>query len=123
MVWFIRFSDETETVIVKTQGNIPYNDLPRQFAEAVELAQTHGTNLFLFDDTELHMAASTLDIYGIPKMMIAAGFPRSSRIAVVISPAESHPENYQFLETVGVNQGFRVKIFIALEQAYAWLME
>ncbi len=121
MVWEISYSTHKRAVIIKTRGDIPYDDLPDQFQEAARLAQEVQTSLFLFDDTELHINVSTLDILEIPQLVFATGIPRSSRIAVVISPEENRIDNYKFLETVCVNQGLNVKIFATHAEAFAWL--
>jgi len=66
MVWEIQYFSDKNIVVVKTHGDIPYYDLTRQFEEAVCLAQEKGTNQFLFDDTDLHIQISILEIYEIP---------------------------------------------------------
>lgn len=123
MVWRIQYLSDRNVVLVKTQGDIPYEELLKQFSDAVRLAQKNNTNCYLFDDTELHINVSTLDIYDIPKMILATEISRSSRIAVAISPEENRIEDYQFLETVCVNQGLNVKIFSEMDKAYNWLIE
>lgn len=121
MVWVIKYLPENQVVTIKTQGFIRYKELQGQFSEAVRIAQEANTNKFLFDDTELHIDVSTVDIYDIPKLLISAGVPRSSRIAVLISPQETGIQNYMFLETVCLNQGFNVKVFTSSEEAVLWL--
>lgn len=123
MVWRIQYLSDQNVVLVKTQGDIPYEELPKQFSDAVRLAQKNNTNCYLFDDTELHINVSTLDIYDIPKMILATEISRSSRIAIAISPEENRIEDYQFLETVCVNQGLNVKFFSEIDKAYNWLIE
>lgn len=78
MVWEIKYLKNKNLVVVKTVGDIPYIELPAQFSEAVRLAQENGSNRYLFDDTELHINVSTIDIYEIPKMILATQITRSS---------------------------------------------
>jgi hypothetical protein len=123
MVWAIEYLPQYQVVIIKTHGDILYNELQGQFEEAVRMAQEADTDRFLFDDTDLHINVSTVDIYDIPKLLISAGVSRASRIAVVISPKDTGIENYRFLETVCQNQGFTVKVYTSLSRAYDWLTE
>jgi hypothetical protein len=121
MVWHILYFEEQHTIVIKTGGDIAYQELPQQFSEAVRLAREKETDRYLFDDTELHINVSTVDIYELPKMILAAGISRTSRIAVVVSPEENRLDNYRFLETVCVNQGLHVKVFLSHDEAYQWL--
>ena len=122
MIWEISCSPDQQVVIIKTHGAIPYHELPAQFEEAAHLARANDIDRFLFDETEMHINVSTIDIYDIPKLLIASGVTRTSRIAVVISTDENRVDNYQFLETVCVNQGLHLKIFFSLSKAFEWLM-
>lgn len=120
MVWEINYQLDHYIIVIKTRGSISYQELPKQFEKAVVLAREVDTECFLFDDTELHINASTLDIFDLPKMILAAEIPRSGRIAVLVSPKENRKGNYHFLETLCMNQGLNVKVFFVIDEAIEW---
>ncbi|RPI00905.1 MAG: hypothetical protein EHM64_16510 [Ignavibacteriae bacterium] len=66
------------------------------------------------------VTGSVLDIYERPKIFNIIGAILGIRIAEVIKP--EHLEHFKFLETVCVNQGFQLQIFIERDQAIQWLL-
>ena len=121
MNWEVSYFPQSRVVTVKSRGFIPLDDFPERLRQAVRTARENQTHCFLFDDTEFDTQASTLTIYELPKLYAEAGFTRHDRIAVVISPHDTGLDDYQFFETVCVNQGFRVKLFFDLSEACQWL--
>lgn len=75
MVWKISYLPDQKCVVVHTKGDIAYRDLPKQFEAARRLAQEADTYNFLFEDTEIHMDVSMVDIYELPKLLISWAFP------------------------------------------------
>jgi hypothetical protein len=121
MGWNVLYSPHSKVVTLKSVGFIPLKDFPDRLRQVVQTARENQTNCFLLDDTEFDTQASTLSIYELPKLYAEAGFSRQDQIAVVISSDDTGLDDYRFFETVCINQGFKVKLFFDLEEAYRWL--
>lgn len=121
MGWKVQYSSHSKVVTLKSEGFIPLQDFPDRLRQVVRTARENQTNRFLLDDTEFDTQVSTLSIYELPKLYDEAGFSMQDQIAVVISPDDTGLDDYRFFETVCINQGFKVKLFFSLEEAYQWL--
>jgi hypothetical protein len=75
---------------------------------------------FLIDHREVKLSMSTVDLFYLPMVASNIGEPHSSRIAIVYS---THEDDYRFIENVGRNQGFNVKVFRNMDEGVQWLVD
>lgn len=91
--------------------------------EALEEARQHSSQKFLIDDREATLALDTLQLYELPKALERIGLSKCAKVAVVYTITSPSAHDFQFFETVAVNQGFDVKLFTSIESALRWLKE
>ena len=84
---------------------------------AEEISRCNCTRM-LMDHREATLHLSTVDIFDRPKIASKIGVPYGSKIAIVYSIGENE---YQFVETVGRNGGFDVKVFTDIGEGIKWL--
>ena len=90
----------------------------KQGVQEVEaLVRKFGSNRLLYDDTELDIELSTLEIVDMSSWLV----DKRSRIAILISPDYKRIENYKFFETACRNRGVNLKLFFSKEDALEWL--
>lgn len=121
MAWKVSYIPSFNIIYVKTKGDISQDEFSHQIREVETLAQKFGTNHFLFDDTELNIKLSTLEIIDISNWIKDVRDVKGSRIAVLISLEYKRVENFMFFETVSRNRGLNVKIFFSKSEALEWL--
>ena len=91
---------------------------------AIELkgaVEKYGTTHILMKLHGLKVHMSILDIYKQPGEFNVIGFPRHARIAAVI-PGELW-KDFEFIETVFVNDGYLFKVFDNEGAAREWLKQ
>ncbi len=64
------------------------------------------------------LTESATDIYNMPGTALKSSIHRSVKRALVVS--ENSPE-FLFLETVFINQGNKVRLFVDIDKARLWL--
>ncbi|UCD99695.1 MAG: hypothetical protein JSV42_02900 [Chloroflexota bacterium] len=90
-------------------------------AELLNILGKHGCQGFLNDLRKAKLDLSLVELYLIPEMLNAVGFPQSLKRALIVSSDSPDLEDYAFFETTSVNRGHRVKIFIDQDEAMNWL--
>ena len=89
--------------------------------EALEEARQHSSQKFLIDDREATLALDTLQLYELPKTLERIGLSKCARVAVVYTVTSPSAQDFQFFETVALNQGYEVKLFTSIDQPCAGL--
>ena len=123
MEWHIVIHDADGYVEVITRG-LADRDGSLNMAKAIaHTMRTHRITNALIDHRSIEdVVGNTLDIYDRPKVfrrLIGAIF--RIKIAEIIKP--EHRGHFKFLETVCLNQGYRLFIFEDKDKALAWLLE
>ena len=119
MKWTISHIPESNTIHIETAGEMTVEVLNQMVKEAIEASELHNSRLFLVDHRKVLVALNILETFDRPKELSTIGFPRESRIAVVVP--ESSPEKFRFFETVSRNRGYRILIFKDIKLAKEWL--
>jgi len=99
-------------------GPLNAAELPKFASDASAFLHEHGCTRILNDLREVDLELSTVDIYDIPNLVAGSGIERSVKRAVVFSRDVG---DYQFFETVSVNQGQFVRVFEDFDVAVTWL--
>lgn len=125
MSWQIEYLEHARTVVVKTSGPQDIAMARQMVTEASDLAARFGAKRFLKDDRDSILELTAVEIYGFPRLLLEAGIPRDSRIAVIMNSGSSQAGDFQFFKTRMYNEGVQdVRIFDdSREEALAWLTE
>jgi hypothetical protein len=122
MDWKILVNDEFKYVEVIT-GGIADKDESLNMAKAItHVMKTNRITKALIDHRNLESVTGNIfDIYDRPGLFRIIGIILRIKIAEIIK--SEHLEHFKFLETVCVNQGYRMAAFQEKEKALAWLLE
>jgi hypothetical protein len=122
MKWDIIINDQNKYVEVITSG-IADKDGSLNMAKAITHAmKTNRITKALIDHRNVESVHGNIaDIYERPRLFRIIGIILRIKIAEIIK--SEHLEHFKFLETVSVNQGYRMSIFQDREKALAWLLE
>jgi hypothetical protein len=85
----------------------------------VQDAFREGVHLILCDETEIVTRLDTLETFEIGTFL-SSKVPPSLRIAIVYNPASLF--DFRFFESLAVNRGLKLRIFIDHEDARRWLV-
>ena len=115
------FSYDADTgVLTARVSGIVDKSLVKQIADDMH-AETvkHKCTRFLNDYRTAYIDLSTLDVFGLPKLIESMGTDPTSRHAIVV---KGMSPILRFFETVTRNRGENVRIFTGMDQARAWLV-
>lgn len=115
------FHAENDLLLVQASGADENLHEVEAYGEAIiTAALEHQSTKILCDERQLTYLLGTLDTF-LAAEYIAKVAPKVGRIAIIC--ANKHWSEGQFWETVAVNRGLRVRMFLSPEQARAWLEE
>jgi hypothetical protein len=122
MEWDIVINDQNRYVEVITSG-IADKDGSLSMVKAItHTMKTNRITKALIDHRNVEcVTGNIVDIYNRPKLFRIIGIILRIKIAEIIK--SEHLEHFKFLETVSVNQGYRMSTFQDREKALAWLLE
>jgi hypothetical protein len=121
-IWRVEHWDHgTDVVRATAKGSLDLVLVTQKAIETLSQATTDSSQRFLIDDREANLALDTLEIYALPQTLARLGLRRDAMVAVVYTETSPTAADFQFFETVARNQGFRVKVFTAIEPAVQWL--
>lgn len=125
MGWQMEYLAHERTVVVKTSGSQDMAMAREMVIEAADLAARFGAKRFLKDDSDSVLELTTVEIYGLPRLLLEGGIPRDSRIAVIMNAASSQAADFQFFKNRMYNEGMpHVRIFAgSRQQALDWLTQ
>ena len=121
----IIYNPETGFVESKMEGIIYFNEIKEIFSEVVQTLKEKEVFLHFADYREAKLSLSTMEIYGLPKMLSDTVAPLGLNVhklkrAIVIA---KDLEDYNFYETVSSNSWQMTKIFQDVDEAKKWLSE
>ncbi len=117
----VGLSEDQHHVVVRVEGTITRKGAFEFNQTAAKLASEHAIEAYLFDLRRAINVESAADNYMIAnKDAPEIAFSRSARIAVLHAPGD---DSHQFIETVALNAGYRMKLFTAEQDALAWLRQ
>jgi len=88
--------------------------------EAAAIMKSENLRLVLADVSDTDHDESTIDLFDFNASQYDV-FPRFTRLSVVIPPDAGKLSSAQFAETVAVNRGITMKIFLGKDDAMRWL--
>ena len=119
--WNIDFLEREEVVRLTANGSVDLPDIEQMGAELFSAAALRGSSKMLVDHREMTPEVSTVDIYDLPDVLEKLGFARSSKMAILLVAGALKRADYDFFETVSINRGFQVRLFLDPDEALGWL--
>lgn len=119
MPFRIHYNHEKGCFIGRITGHWDVNKLMRYLQALIRASSKNSSSLYLHDLRKAEIDIPAFEIYNLPKA-ITTILPdnRKWRGAIVVS---KNTEQYRFFETVAVNHGYNVKIFLDFDEAMNWL--
>ena len=123
MTHTIIYNSEERAIESKIQGGMTLDEAKKIIAEYALIAKEKDCVLFLGDYREATLKLSTMEIHGLPKIMLdtfnSVGLDAHRfRRALV---AAKDLRDYHFFETVTANRGQNAKVFYDIDEAKKWL--
>jgi len=121
----IIYNSEESVIEVKVQGDLFLSEAKEFITEAAQIAKEHGCFLILNDMREATVKLSMVEIYEMPKMIVAI-FALSGLNAYKLKRAFvaiKDMKDYGFFETVTLNRSQSAKYFFDMDEARKWLFE
>ncbi len=122
MSYEISYLEERGIVAIENKGEITQYELLKQSQEAIQLGSDKKSELFLTTFSHVKVQAGTFDVARFPELYEQLGMKRTSRIAVVVSEVELKAEELHFYETICLNRGWHIRIFLEKDPALEWLV-
>jgi hypothetical protein len=123
MPYEIRFLEEKGIISIENSGELTYDELIEQTKRAINLGLENNSHLFLTDFSNVAVHASTMEVFQFPEIYEQLGMAKMSKIAVLVSGMELNTEELKFYETICLNRGWQVKIYLEKEPAIEWLIK
>jgi hypothetical protein len=123
MTHTIIYNQDTQTIEIKFQGDITFNEVIELYSESAKVVKQQNCFVFLSDYTDATMKLSTFEIYDLPRMLseiFTASEISVHKIKRALVVAKDL-KDYRFFETVASNSGQRSKIFQDVAEAKEWL--
>lgn len=123
MPWQIIFHPDLEIVETVYSGVMPRGELFSAVDETLNIAGQNNCARFLADCSNLNGGHTIFDLYYLAREVTARAGVKTMYEAVLMPSFPSLMEKINFWETVGVNRGFKVRIFRERSAALDWLSE
>jgi len=123
MPFEIKFLGEKGIVSIENRGELTYDELIEQTKEAINLGHENNSRLFLTDFSHVKVQTSMMEVFQFPEIYEQLGMNQMSKIAVLVSETELKTEELKFYETICLNRGWQIKIFLQKEPAIEWLVK
>ncbi len=114
----MRYDADRQVVWVAFAQQVTVDDLLAATADALKLAQEHGTYRFIYDVRECSVEDSMASVYEIPSRIQELNPSPYNRIAVFY---KDDVAIYEFIENVARNRGLNIRKFEDVEEAHQWL--
>ena len=101
-------------------GRMTIKEATASRQEAAAIMKSRNLRLVLADVSDTDHDQSTADLFDFNASQYDV-FPHFTRLSVVIPPDAGHLSSAQFAETVAVNRGIAMKIFLNKDDAMKWL--
>lgn len=121
MPWSTRLVGEIPIVETIYAGELSKTDLLAAVRATLRVAEEQGTRYFLADCRGLSGGHSVFDLYAVGEEVVEQK-PHLTLVEAVLLPVLPGPaEMVSFWETLGVNRGLRIDLFVDRHEAIAWL--
>lgn len=124
MAHITTFDSETGIIDSKFKGIIEFDELKEVIEEFISIAAKEKKYLWLTDYSEASPQLTTMQIYELPKIILAAAeelniIPYFIKRAIVMSDTDA---NFNFAQTLSLNRGQSLELFEDIDKAKNWLM-
>lgn len=122
MAYNLKLIKDRRIIEIMNSGEITNEDMITQTQEVIKLQ--HEKNIFsiLTDFAEVKVDVNFSDVFQFPELYEQMGMDRRSKIAVFVSDVEIKTEELHFYETICLNRGWIIKIFLNKNEAIEWLL-
>jgi hypothetical protein len=103
-------------IIVRSFGSVAFEHMAESIRSVQRIYRETGINKMLVDAGDLSAMPSTSEMFELAKE-----FPRTIKIAVLISRVETVHEVMHFSETAAKNRGADIRLFESKPDAIEWL--
>jgi hypothetical protein len=117
----IRVLEDGILEIVHT-GRMTIQEATESRNEAAGIMNERGLRYVLADVSQTDHSEATMDLYEFNASHYEV-FPPRTRLAVVIPPDPSKAKSAEFAETVALNRGIAMRIFLEYDDAIRWLRQ
>ncbi len=114
----VHYDEEHDCLVGTLKGIMTQAAIQAYSEEVVNMAPSYTSRRLLTDMREAELDMGKGEIYFLPGVLNDVGLNQSWQRAIVMSIQH---KDYEFYERVCQSQGFTVKIFSDLEQAFNWL--
>ncbi len=112
----VSVDENLDIIIVQSFAAVSFEQMWESISAVRRLQKETGIDRVLVDAGDMELMPSTSEMF-----MLAKEFPRTMKIAVLISKMESLHESMQFGETVAQNRGANIRLFESKNAALEWL--
>ena len=119
----IIYNPEKGLIELKAQGGLTFSEAQEIVSELAKVIEERHCFLLLNDYREATLNMSTLEIYGLPKLIsdkiasIGLSLYKIKRALVIAKESK----DFDFLENVTANRGHKTKLFYDVDEAMKWL--
>ena len=121
MPWQIIVHPDSQVIETAYSGVMPRDELFAAVYEILNTAEQNNFTHFLADCSTLNGGHTIFDLYYLAREVSARAGLKVMYEAVLMPSYPSLMEKINFWETVGVNRGFKVRIFRERAAALDWL--
>ena len=115
----LSYDADTGILTARVSGIVDKSLVQSVASEMHAKTEKHKCTRFLNDYRHAYVDLSTLDVFGLPKLIESMGTDPRSRHAIVV---KGMTPMIRFFETVTRNRGENVRVFTDMDQARAWLL-
>ena len=116
MPYELKVNKESEIIELNAFGSISRDDVIESMKKVDRLSEETGIKLLFVDSRQVDAMPSTID-----QFELTSKFPRFLKMAVLIPVESELTATYRFGETVGVNRGIPIRVFVSESEAFEWL--
>ena len=118
MPFTINYDKEMDCIFIKVNGQFDLSLLKMLASEVAKVVEKHGCRR-IFNELRYATLGDILDTYHMPNTARETGIENRCKRALIVKEI---PSEFDFLETVFVNRGHQVKMFIDVDIAKQWLL-
>jgi hypothetical protein len=121
MEFNVNYDQEHDYLVASYEGVLNFEMMKECVREIVKKAQENNCKRLLNDLRKAKITDDTIAIFKTPEAMEIEGIDRTWKRAVVVD--EQYWGEFRFFETVSVNRGHQVKLFMEFDDAIIWLQK
>lgn len=123
MAYELKLIKNKRIIEIKNSGEITSDDMIAQTRQTIQLQHEKGISSILADFASVTVDANISDVFQFPELYEQMGMDHKSKIAVFVSDIEIKTEELHFYETICLNRGWNIKIFLERKKAIQWLLD